>query len=199
MFLLTPDSGLIFWMLIAFGVVFFVLAKFGWPVITKMIDNRKQYIDESLENARKANEKLAQLQEETAQMLKQAQEQQSKILAEAVEMRNQIVEKAKTEATTEGQKLLEEAKQQIAQEKESAIRDIRREVGVLSVEIAEKTVSEYGQCASFGPLIHNADVIHINELDQGNNAQYVADDLQNIADVHEHSSRVFGLIWQVWI
>jgi F-type H+-transporting ATPase subunit b len=142
MFLLTPDSGLIFWMLIAFGVVFFVLAKFGWPVITKMIDSRKQYIDESLENARKANERLAQLQEETAQMLKQAQEQQSKILAEAVEMRNQIVEKAKTEATNEGQKLLQEAKQQIAQEKESAIRDIRREVGVLSVEIAEKVLRQ---------------------------------------------------------
>jgi len=142
MFLLTPDSGLIFWMLIAFGVVFFVLAKFGWPVITKMIDSRKQYIDESLENARKANERLAQLQEETAKMLKQAQEQQSKILAEAVEMRNQIVEKAKTEATNEGQKLLQEAKQQIAQEKESAIRDIRREVGVLSVEIAEKVLRQ---------------------------------------------------------
>ena len=142
MFLLTPDSGLIFWMLIAFGVVFFVLAKFGWPVITKMIDSRKQYIDESLENARKSNERLAQLQEETAQMLKQAQEQQSKILAEAVEMRNQIVEKAKTEATNEGQKLLQEAKQQIAQEKESAIRDIRREVGVLSVEIAEKVLRQ---------------------------------------------------------
>lgn len=142
MFLLTPDSGLIFWMLIAFGVVFFVLAKYGWPVITKMIDSRKQYIDESLENARKANERLAQLQEETAKMLKQAQEQQSKILAEAVEMRNQIVEKAKTEATNEGQKLLQEAKQQIAQEKESAIRDIRREVGVLSVEIAEKVLRQ---------------------------------------------------------
>ena len=142
MFLLTPDSGLIFWMLIAFGVVFFVLAKYGWPVITKMIDSRKQYIDESLDNARKANERLAQLQEETAQMLKQAQEQQSKILAEAVEMRNQIVEKAKTEATNEGQKLLQEAKQQIAQEKESAIRDIRREVGVLSVEIAEKVLRQ---------------------------------------------------------
>ena len=142
MFLLTPDSGLIFWMLIAFGVVFFVLAKYGWPVITKMIDSRKQYIDESLENARKANERLAHLQEETAKMLKQAQEQQSKILAEAVEMRNQIVEKAKTEATNEGQKLLQEAKQQIAQEKESAIRDIRREVGVLSVEIAEKVLRQ---------------------------------------------------------
>lgn len=142
MFLLTPDSGLIFWMLIAFGVVFFVLAKWGWPIITQMVDNRKLYIDESLDKARQANEKLEKLQEETALMLKQAQEQQSKILAEAMEMRNQIVEKAKTEATTEGQKLLAEAKQQIENEKESAIRDIRRQVGLLSVEIAEKVLRQ---------------------------------------------------------
>lgn len=140
MFLLTPDSGLLFWMLIAFGVVFFVLAKWGWPVITQMVDSRKQYIDESLEKARQANLKLEKIQEETAQMLKQAQEQQSKLLAEAVEMRNQIVEKAKAEAVTEGQKLLAEAKQQIENEKESAIRDIRRQVGLLSVEIAEKVL-----------------------------------------------------------
>lgn len=142
MFLLTPDSGLIFWMLIAFGVVFFVLAKWGWPIITQMVDNRKLYIDESLDKARQANEKLEKLQEETALMLKQAQEQQSKILAEAMEMRNQIVEKAKTEATTESQKLLAEAKQQIENEKESAIRDIRRQVGLLSVEIAEKVLRQ---------------------------------------------------------
>lgn len=142
MFLLTPDSGLIFWMILAFGVVFFVLAKWGWPVITQMIDSRKLYIDESLQSAREANEKLAKVQEETALMLKQAQEQQSKILAEAMEMRNQIVEKAKTEATTEGQKLLKEAKVQIEKEKESAIRDIRRQVGLLSVEIAEKVLRQ---------------------------------------------------------
>ena len=142
MFLLTPDSGLIFWMLIAFGVVFFILAKWGWPIITQMVDNRKQYIDESLQSARQANEKLAKIQEETAQMLKQAKEQQSQILAEAVEMRNQIVEKAKAEATTTGEKLLQEAKEQIEKEKESAIRDIRRQVGLLSVEIAEKVLRQ---------------------------------------------------------
>ena len=64
MSLLTPDIGLIFWMLIAFGVVFFVLVKFGWPIITQMVDERKKYIDDSLESARQANEKLAKIQEE---------------------------------------------------------------------------------------------------------------------------------------
>lgn len=142
MSLLIPESGLFIWMCLAFGVVLFVLAKYGWPAFTKMIDERAKYIDESTRKAQEANEQLANLQAQTAAMLKQAQEQQSKILAEAVEMRNQIVEKAKTEATVAGQKLLAEAKQQIAVEKEDAIRDIRQMVGVLSVEIAEKVLRQ---------------------------------------------------------
>ena len=140
--LLIPESGLFIWMLLAFTVVFIILAKFGWPVITKMIDDRAKYIDDSIAKATEANEKLAKIQEETAAMLKEAQEKQSAILAEAVSMRNQIVEKAKTEATIAGQKILDEAKQQIAAEKEDAIRDIRRQVGLLSVEIAEKVLRQ---------------------------------------------------------
>lgn len=142
MSLLIPESGLFLWMLLAFVVVLVVLAKFGWPAITKMIDDRAKYIDESIEKAQAANVKLAKVQEESAALLKQAQEQQSKILAEAMDMRNQIVEKAKTEATVAGQKILEEAKQQIQVEKEDAIRDIRRQVGLLSVEISEKVLRQ---------------------------------------------------------
>jgi len=142
MSLLIPESGLFLWMLLAFGVVLIVLGKFGWPIMTKMIDDRAKYIDDSIAKAQEANEKLAKIQEETAAMLKDAQEKQSAILAEAVNMRNQIVEKAKTEATVAGQKILEEAKQQIEVEKEDAIRDIRRQVGLLSVEIAEKVLRQ---------------------------------------------------------
>ena len=142
MSLLTPEIGLLFWMIVAFGVVFFVLAKFGFPIITQMVDERKKYIDESLEAAREANEKLAKIQGESAAMLKQAQEKQSQILAEAMEMRKQIVEKAETEATAAGQKIIAEARQQIQAEKEDAIRDIRRQVGELSVQVAEKVLRQ---------------------------------------------------------
>ena len=142
MSLLIPESGLFIWMLLAFLVVFVILALFGWPIITKMIDSRAKYIDESIAKAKAANEKLEKIQEESAAMLKQAREQQSQILAEATEQRKQIVEKAQTEATLAGQKILEEAKQQIAVEKEDAIRDIRRQVGLLSVEIAEKVLRQ---------------------------------------------------------
>lgn len=140
MSLLIPDSGLLFWMIIVFGIVFFILAKYGWPVITGMIDERKRYIDDSLAAAQAANEKLAHIQEESALLLKQAREEQSRILAEAVNTRNRIVEQAKAEATAEGQKILEETKRQIEIEKEDAFRDIRRQVGLLSVEIAEKVL-----------------------------------------------------------
>ncbi len=140
MSLLIPDSGLLFWMLVVFGIVFFVLAKYGWPFITHMIDERKQYIDDSLAAAQAANEKLAHIQEESALLLKQAREEQARILAEAVDMRNRMVDQAKAEATAEGQKILEETKRQIEIEKEDAFRDIRRQVGLLSVEIAEKVL-----------------------------------------------------------
>jgi len=140
MSLLIPDSGLLFWMFVVFGIVFFILAKYGWPVITRMIDERKQYIDDSLAAAQAANEKLAHIQEESALMLKQAREEQARILAEAVDMRNRMVDQAKAEATAEGQKILEETKRQIEIEKEDAFRDIRRQVGLLSVEIAEKVL-----------------------------------------------------------
>ncbi len=142
MSLLIPESGLFIWMLLAFGVVLFVLWKFGWPAFTGMLDERAKYIDDSIAKAKLANDELANIQAKTAAMLKEAQDQQSKILAEAVETRNQIVEKAKTEATVAGQKILAEAKQQIEVEKEDAIRDIRRQVGLLSVEISEKVLRQ---------------------------------------------------------
>ena len=64
MSLLLPDSGLLFWMLLSFGIVFVVLAKYGFPIIIKMVDGRKTYIDQSLEVAREANAQLAKLKEQ---------------------------------------------------------------------------------------------------------------------------------------
>jgi F-type H+-transporting ATPase subunit b len=140
MSLLIPDSGLLFWMIIAFGAVFFVLAKYGWPIITRMIDDRKRYIDESINSAREANERLAGIREESAALLKQARDEQARILAEAVESRNRIVEQAKADAVVEGKKIVEEARHQIEIEKEDALRDIRRQVALLSVEVSERVL-----------------------------------------------------------
>lgn len=138
--ILSPDLGLLFWMLLAFVIVFLVLKKYGFPVIIKMVEDRKNFIDESLRNAREANEKLANIQSESEALLKQAREQQAQILKEAMATRDNIIKEAREKAQAEGLKILDEAKAQISSEKENALRDIRSTVADLSVQIAEKVM-----------------------------------------------------------
>ena len=140
--ILTPDLGLLFWMLLAFLVVFFVLAKFGFPAIVNMVSERKRYIDESLQKAHEASERLENIRQEGEAMLQEAREKQAQILKEAAETRDAIVEKAQDKARSEGARLLDEAKAAIEQEKKAAIADIRQQVATLSVEIAEKVLRE---------------------------------------------------------
>ena len=140
MSLLVPDSGLLFWMVLSFGIVFVVLAKFGFPIITKMVEERNRYIDHSLEIARKAHEQLANIKAEGESILAQANEEQVRILKEAGVARERIVHEAREQARMEGEKLMTEVRHQIQMEKEDAIRDIRRQVAILSVDIAEKVL-----------------------------------------------------------
>jgi F-type H+-transporting ATPase subunit b len=140
--ILTPDFGLFFWMLVAFLVVFLILAKFGFPVITGMVEERKNFIDESLRKAHEAQERLANIEKEGESILQEAREKQALILKEAAESRDAIVEQAQQKARTEGARLLEEAKAAIEQEKKAAIADIRQQVATLSVEIAEKVLKQ---------------------------------------------------------
>lgn len=104
--ILTPDVGLLFWMLAAFLIVFFLVAKFGFPVITKMVEDRKNYIDESLQKAREANERLASIQEESERILEEARSRQAEILSQAKAMGDSIVREAREKAQAEGAKLL---------------------------------------------------------------------------------------------
>ena len=140
MSLLTPDPGLLFWMLLCFGVVFFVLAKFGWPIIVKMVDERKAYIDQALESAKQANERLQGIKEEGEKILIEARTQQAQILKEAGEMRSKIVNEAKEQAHIEAGKIMNEAKSTIEKEKESAMKDIHNQIAILSIDIAEKVL-----------------------------------------------------------
>ena len=140
--LLIPSTGLLFWMTITFLVVFFLLWKFGFPVITGMVKERQAFIDESLKKAHEANERLANIQKEGDSILQEAREKQAQILKEAAETRDAIVEQAQTKARSEGARLLDEAKAAIEQEKKAAIADIRQQVAALSVEIAEKVLRQ---------------------------------------------------------
>ena len=149
--LLMPSTGLLFWMTIVFLVVLAVLWKWGFPAITKMVKERKDYIDDSLRKAHEANEKLAHIQQEGKlahiqqegeSILQEAREKQASILKEATATREAIVAKAQTQAKDEGARLLSDAKAEIENEKRQAIGEIRSQVAELSVKIAEKILRE---------------------------------------------------------
>ena len=133
MSLITPEFGLLFWMTVIFGIVFFLLAKFGFPVITDMVHKRQDRIDRSIRDAREIEVRMGQMVEEHARMLDEARKEQA-----PTDTRNKILASAKDEAREEAGKILAEARTEIAAEKEAALRDVRKEVAVLSVSIAEK-------------------------------------------------------------
>ena len=142
MSLLTPDMGLLFWMIVSFGIVFVILSRYGFPVIIKAIEQRKTYIDDSLEAARQANARLADIQAEGDKILADAKEKQNAILREALVEKERIIDEARRKATVEAQLQLKEAARRIREEKEKAIREIRLEITDLSIAIAEKVMKE---------------------------------------------------------
>ena len=140
--LLLPETGLLFWMLLSFIVVFAVLAKFGFPVITRRVEERREYVEQSLQAAKEANDQLAQVKSQSEALLQSAREQQMKILNEASATRDRIVAEAKAQAQAETQRQIEDAKRQIRLEQDAAIRAARSEIALLAVDIAQKVIRE---------------------------------------------------------
>lgn len=140
--LLIPNSGLLFWMTLVFLIVAFIVIKFGFPVIINMVNERKEYIDESLRKAYDANEKLSNIQKEGESVMQQAREQQALLLKEATATRDAIVGKAQDKAHEESARIIAEAKLEIAAEKQNAFKDIRGQVAELSVKVAEKILRD---------------------------------------------------------
>ena len=141
--ILTPDLGLLFWMLLAFLVIFFVLAKFGFPAIVNMVEERKKFIDDSLRKAHEANERLANIQAESERLLQEARERQSVIMKEAAAARDNMIASAEAKAREESARIISEAKAQIETEKQAAIADIRQQVAALSISVAEKILRQH--------------------------------------------------------
>lgn len=135
-----PDSGLLFWMTIIFAIVFFVLAKFGFPIITGMVEKRNRRISDSLEAARIAEEALAGLKQEQERLISEARAEQGRILKEAAAERDSIVARAQEEAHEEARRIMEDARERIREEKDAALTEIRNEVADLSLSIAEKVL-----------------------------------------------------------
>lgn len=125
-------------MLLSFAVVFVLVAKYGFPVILRAVDARKEYIDSSLDAAKQAEQKLKGIRAEGEALLEAAETRQREILQEAAETRERIVQEAKRKADAEGQRIVAVARQQAAAEREAILEDARRQVALLAVAISEK-------------------------------------------------------------
>ena len=138
--LMLPDSGLLFWMTIIFAIVFFVLAKFGFPIITGMVEKRNKRIADSLEAARIAEDAIAHLTEEQERIISETRASQAKLLQEAAAERDKMIAQAQDKAREDAQKIMDDARVRIQEEKEAAVREVRQEVAKLSIAIAEKVI-----------------------------------------------------------
>lgn len=142
MSLVTPDFGLLVWMTLIFGIVFFVLAKWGFPAITDMVSKRADRINDSIAKAHEAERMLAEMSERQAAMIEETRAEQGRILKEASQAGDTIISQAKQKAQDEAAKLIEQARTQIAAEKETALRDIRAQVANLSIDVAERILRD---------------------------------------------------------
>lgn len=140
MSLLIPETGLLIWMLLTFGVVVFVLGKFGFPVIVKMVENRKAYIEDSLFQAQKARDEVDRVKKDIASLTEEARKEHAKIIQEAQVIKENILDTAKEKAYAEASKIVQEARQQILNEKEQAMLEVRKHMVDLTVEMTEKVL-----------------------------------------------------------
>ncbi len=140
--LLTPSYGLIFWMLVWFGIMFFLLKKFAWPVIIKSLNDREQSITDALDSAKKAKEEMLLLKSDNEKILAQARNERDLLLKEARETKDAMINEAKTKAQQEADRLMKQARESINTEKNAAINEIKDQVAALSVQIAEKILKQ---------------------------------------------------------
>lgn len=140
--LITPDIGLIFWMTVAFGIVFFVMAKFAFPVINDMLKKREEEINRSLEQAERTHKEMEKLQADNKILLQQAFAEREKIVNEAKYNSNKFIEEAKLKANEERDRIIENAKEMIEHEKMSATIEIKNQIADISIKVAEKIIGK---------------------------------------------------------
>ena len=140
--LVKPAFGLVFWMLLFFGIIFFILKKYAFPLILNGLKEREESIQSALDAAKKAKEEVAGLKADNERILAQARNERDLMLKEARDAKDAIIGEARGKATTEAERLLGIAREAIKNEKMAAITELKNQVAILSVEIAEKIMKQ---------------------------------------------------------
>jgi F-type H+-transporting ATPase subunit b len=140
--MIEPGIGLLFWMTLTFLILLFFLAKFAWKPIMAAINEREVTIVDSLNQAKLAKQEVLNLKAENEVIIREAKVERDNILKEARQIKDRIVGEAKDLAKTEGDKMIEQARQSIQMEKVAAMSDIKNQISTLSVSIAESILKQ---------------------------------------------------------
>lgn len=140
--LLLPGTGLIIWQVVIFLGLFFLLSKLAWKPIINSLKEREKSIQDALDTAEKARLEMSQLKSENEKLLKEAREERDRILKEAREVSNRMKDDAQADAKKTADRIIEDAKAAINIEKQAALRDVRTQVAMFSLEIAEKLMKK---------------------------------------------------------
>jgi len=140
--LVTPGIGLIFWMLVSFGLVMYVLAKYAWAPIMKGIHHREETIERALEAANEAKKEMLLLKAGNEQLLRDAKDERDALMRDARKVKEAILDEARTKANEESARIVENARENIQFEKMAAINDLKNQIASISIEIAEKLIGK---------------------------------------------------------
>jgi F-type H+-transporting ATPase subunit b len=153
--LVTPSFGLFFWTTLSFGILVILLKAFAWKPILNTIKEREESIDNALKSAEKAREEMKNLQADNEKILAEARAERDAMLKEGRELRDKTVEAAKETAKNEAEKIIASAREQIDLEKKAAMTELKNQVAILSVEMAEKILrSELADAKKHEALIN---------------------------------------------
>ncbi len=136
--LVTPGIGLVFWTTIAFLSLLFLLKKFAWTPILNAVKEREVSIEVALQQAEKARDEMAKMTSDNEKLLAEAKEERAIILREAKNAGEKILEDARETAKAEAGKFIIEARAEIENQKLAAITEVKNQVGLLAIELAEK-------------------------------------------------------------
>lgn len=140
--LLTPSPGLIIWQLIIFVLLFLLLTVLAWKPIIASLKEREKSIQDAFDTADRARLEMAQLKSDNEKLLKEAREERDRILREAREVSTRMKEDAQHEAKKSADRIIDDARAAINIEKQAALKEIKVQVSMFSLQIAEKLMKK---------------------------------------------------------
>jgi F-type H+-transporting ATPase subunit b len=154
--LITPGIGLIVWTTVVFLLLVFLLSKYAWKPILNSIKEREESISSALDSAEKAKKEMELLKVGNEKILTEARAERDALLKEARDIKDAIVNEAKVKAKAEADRIISSARDQINNDKNAAVTELKNQVATLSIEIAEKILrSELSSDEKQKTLVNN--------------------------------------------